>query len=106
MEKATKLKHWRDALATSKEIKWQRPHIKNVEDGKLDMKITIPLTELFEAQTKRAFGYGMLAMLDFHVHREKPIKVEDIVKLFNDFGLPEIAAMMEAKQSYHSREKE
>jgi hypothetical protein len=94
MTKARKIEHWRDALATSKEIRWKRPPIKNIEDGKLDIIITIPLTELFEAQTKRAFGYGMLAMLDFHIQKQmnkKRIEVQDIIDLFNNFGLPEIA---------------
>lgn len=97
MKTNKKIKHWRDALATSKEIKWKRPPIKNIEDGKLDIIITVPLTELFESQTKRAFAYGMLAMLDFHVHRsehDNPIEVKELVKLFNDFGLPEIATQL------------
>lgn len=102
MKKAQKIKHWRDALATSKEIKWKRPPIKNIEDGKLDIIITVPLTELFESQTKRAFGYGMLAMLDYHVHRaenKKPIEVDELINLFNSFGLPEIARQLFQKQS-------
>lgn len=97
MKTVRKIKHWRDALAESKEIKWKRPPIKNIEDGKLDIIITVPLTELFEAQAKRAFGYGMLAMLDFHVRRsndEKPIEVEELVKVFTDFGLPELATKL------------
>ena len=94
MAELNKIKHWRDALADSGEIKWKRPPIKNIDDGKLDIIITVPLTELFEAQTKRAFGYGMLAMLAFHVQKQKGRKrigVQDIVDLFNNFGLPEIA---------------
>lgn len=101
MKTANKIKHWKDALATSKEIKWKRPPIKNIEDGKLDIIITVPLTELFEAQTKRAFGYGMLAMLDFNVHRsedKKPIEIDELINLFNGFGLPEIAQQLFRKQ--------
>jgi len=97
MKQARKIEHWKDALATSKEIKWKRPPIKNIEDGKLDIIITVPLTELFEAQTKRAFGYGMIAMLDFHVQKhkgDKPIEVQDIIDLFTKFGLSEIADRM------------
>ena len=97
MKTVQTIKHWRDALVTTKEIKWKRPPIKNVEDGKLDIIITIPLAELFEAQTKRAFGYGMLAMLNFHVHRseaDKPIELEELINLFKEFGLPEIADRM------------
>jgi len=97
MKKVGKIQHWKDALATSKEIKWKRPPIKNIEDGKLDIIVTVPLTELFEAQTKRAFAYGMLAMLDFHVQKQKgykPIEVQDIIELFNKFGLPELANQM------------
>ena len=93
MKKARKIEHWRDALATSREIKWKHPPIKNIEDGKLDIIITVPLTELFEAQTKRAFGYGMLAMMDFHIQKQigkKRIEVQDIIDLFNNFGLPEL----------------
>lgn len=100
--KEAKIKHWRDALATSKEIKWKRPPIKHIEDGKLDIIITVPLTELFEAQTKRAFGYGMIAMLDFHVRKQKDdklIEVQDIIDLFNRFGLPEIADRMFKQQN-------
>jgi len=100
MKKARKIEHWRDALADSSEIKWKRPPIKNIEDGRLDIIITVPLTELFEAQTKRAFGYGMIAMMDFHIQKQmskKRIEVQDIIDLFNNFGLPEIARQFVSK---------
>lgn|GEM_PF-4746412 len=100
MKKGNKIRHWRDALFTEKEIKWKRPPIQNIDDGRLDVIITVPLTELLEAQTQRAFGYGMIAMLNFHIERLKtkcPIDPQDIVDLFTSFGLPEIAEQIAPK---------
>ena len=106
MKHVSKIKHWRDALADSKEIKWKRPPIKNIDDGKLDIIITVPLTELFEAQTKRAFGYGMIVMLDWYIQRQKvrkPIEIQEITDMFTSFGVPEIANQIAQKS--HSEQR-
>lgn len=83
------MRHWKDTVLKSNQIKWKRPPIKNIEDGKLDILITIPLTSLFEIQAKTAFADGMLAMLKFHIENET-IKAEDLIKFFTDCGLSEI----------------
>jgi len=92
------MKHWKETVIKSEQMKWKRPPIKNIDDGKLDVIITIPLTELFEAQAKGSFAEGMLSMMQFHMKSqtdEKYIGMTDIVKLFKDAGLPEIAAKFE-----------
>lgn len=85
--------NWEEILIKSKDIKWKH-HLKNTSDGKLDFDLHLPLTDLFRGQTKIAFSQGMLTMLQFHIkHQEdkKAIEVEDLVALFRECGLPEIA---------------
>ena len=92
--------HWKDTLIKSKTIKWKRVTPKTIEDGKLDFTLTLPLTSLFEYQAKAAFAQGMMTMMQFHIQSQtdnKLIKIEDIVKLFNDCGLPEIAEQLKNK---------
>lgn len=87
------MRHWKNTILKSNQIKWKRPPIKNIEDGKLDMLIKISLTSLFEIQAKTAFADGMLAMLEFHVKKQgenETIEIEDLIKFFTDCGLPEI----------------
>ena len=88
------MKHWKDTIIESGQIKWKRPRVKGIEDGKLDVYITIPLTSLFEAQAKKSFAAGMFRMMEFHVRKQGEgavIELSDLMKLFNDCGLPEIA---------------
>ena len=94
MKTGNRISHWRDALIDSKEIKWNHSPIENIDDGKLDIIITVPLTQLFEAQTQRAFGCGMIAALNFFAERQKskgPIDPQELVDLFTSSGVPEIA---------------
>lgn len=84
---------WEETLIESKNIKWKH-HIENTKDGKLDFDLHLPLTGLFRGQAKHSFTQGMFTMLQFHIkHQEddKAIEVEDLVALFNECGLPEIA---------------
>jgi len=98
--KGGEMKHWKETVIKSEEIKWKRPRFKITEDGKSDVVITIPLTAMLEAQAKRAFTEGMLAMLQFHLEaqaNDKLIDIPDMVKVFKDCGLPEVAKMLEDK---------
>jgi len=87
--------NWEDTLIKSTNIKWNRPRIKSTNDGKLDFDLHIPLTELFRGQAKTSFAHGMMTMMQFHVsHQEdnkEKIELKDVVDLFNECGLPEIA---------------
>jgi len=84
------MKHWKETLLKSENIKWTRPRIKNIKDGKLDFNLTIPFTGLFESQARQSFAEGMIEMLKFHIHHDnnKPIEFDEIVQLFEDCGLP------------------
>ncbi len=88
--------NWEETLIKSKDIKW-RYHVKNTDDGKLDFDLHLPLTGLFKMQTRMAFANGMITMLRFHVKHQadkKAVEIEDLVALFNECGLPEIADKM------------
>ena len=94
--------HWKDAMIKSSEFHWKKPLVENVEDGKLDVIVNIPLTSLYEKQAKRAFTHGMLTMLQFNVKKAEensPIDISDLVKLFTDCGLPEIAKKIKMEAS-------
>lgn len=88
------MKHWKETVFKSEQIKWKRPPIKNIKDGKLDILITIPLTSLFEAQARHAYIEGMRSMMEMLIQSQtekRVIEVTDIVKLLNDCGFPELA---------------
>lgn len=86
------MKHWKETLIKSENIKWTRPRVKTIKDGKLDFILTVPVTSLFESQARQSFAEGMIEMLKFHIyHDAKPIEFPEIVKLFGDCGLPEVA---------------
>ena len=85
--------HWKKTLMKSEDIKWKGLHAENIA-GKLDIHLKIPLTNWIEAQAKASFAAGMLTMLQFHVQKQtekSSIEVADLIKLFNDCGLPDIA---------------
>ena len=89
-----KIMNWRESVLKSHEVKWTRPIPKNIDDGKMDIIITLPLTALFEAQAKRSFAAGMDTAMKFfakYLEGDKPIEVEDLVKFFADSGFPEKA---------------
>ena len=93
--------NWEETLIKSKNIKWKHL-IKNTGDGKLDFVLHLPLTELFRAQAKYSFGCGMWTMMQFEIkHQEdkKSIEVSDVVALFNECGLPEIADKIVSTES-------
>jgi len=90
--------HWKETVIKSKELLSKRPRWKIVEDGKSDILVTIPITDLLECQARRAFAAGMVTMMKFHLRGQndkKTIEVADVVKLFNDCGLPEVAKQLE-----------
>ncbi len=92
--------HWKETVIKQRQIKWKPLKVANVEDGKLDIILTIPLTNLIEGATKSAFTHGMLTMLQFHIQKgreKKIIEVPDLVKLFIESGLPEVAKELEEK---------
>ena len=89
--------HWTETIIKSKSIKWKRVIPKTIEDGKLDFTLNLPLTSLFEYQAKSSFAQGMMAMMQFHIQSQtdsKLIEVDDLIKLFNDCGLPEISKQL------------
>lgn len=99
--------HWKETLIKSEQIKWKKVAPKNIEDGRLDFTHTLSLTNLFENQAKTAFANGMLTMLQFHIQSRvdnKPIEVNDLAKLFNGCGLPEIAKQFELLSSSSNKE--
>jgi hypothetical protein len=92
MKKKTIL-NWRNTLIESKNIKWKHKFT-NVEDGKLDLDLHLPLTELFEKQAFTSFLAGMIIVLKFDIDMagsNRKIEITDLHKLFTDAGYPEFA---------------
>ena len=85
--------NWENTVIKSEDIKWKRPPIKNIKDGKLDIIITIPLTDLIRSQAKHSFMQGMSVVIDFfvkHQKENKPIEHDELVTLFKECNLPEL----------------
>ncbi len=93
--------HWKETVIKSKSIKWKAPKLVKIPDGKLDIFLELPLASLFEDQAKQSFAHGMFAVMQFHAQRsqedKKVIELSDLVKLFNECGLPEIAKQFTPK---------
>jgi len=86
--------HWEETVLKSQDIKWEAPKITNRKDGKLDFYLRLPLTNLFRMQAKISFMKGMLNMTNFMVEKQNSgelINEQDLERLFNDSGLPEIS---------------
>jgi hypothetical protein len=85
--------NWRDTLLKSKDIKWKQK-LTNVEDGKLDFDLHLPLTELFEKQAFYSFLAGMVLVFKFNMDilkENRSIEVADLHKLFTDAGYSQFA---------------
>jgi hypothetical protein len=87
------MKHWKETVIKQEQIKWKRPPIKNIKDGKLDIILTIPLTGLFEAQAKHSYLEGMQSVMELLIQSQKEktsIEQADIIKMLNTCGFPEL----------------
>ena len=101
--------NWKETVLKSSEIKWRRPKMKSVDDGKLDFIIHLPLTNLFRRQAKRAFSHGVAATLAFiakHQESGRPIETSDIVAFLNECDLPELAKLSQDKNDEHEGKAE
>ena len=86
--------HWEDTLIKSSDIKWKRLRVTSTDDGKMDLDLHLPLTNLFRGQAKRSFEAGIAAAFQFHMkiyEESRPIEIEDLASFFNECGLPELA---------------
>lgn len=93
--------HWKDTVLKSKEIKWVRPRIKNIEDGKLDVNLNIPLTQLIEGQAKLSFTHGVVQALNFtadYQRNKRTIKTQDLLGFLNGCGLPELVDKIKSEE--------
>ena len=51
--------NWKDTLIDFSKVSWAIPEMKNSEDGKVDIILTIPITDLLYGQAKKSFLMGI-----------------------------------------------
>lgn len=56
---------YKATVIKNQDIKWKHPKIEYIEDGKVDMILTIPLTGILELQAFRSFAAGAKAVFTF-----------------------------------------
>ncbi len=86
--------HWKDTVLKQREIRWSHPEFKYVDDNKIDIILTIPITRLLEEQARRSFTNGVFEMLK-HVANtpiDDSVDVSQVLKdKFIEWGLPQNA---------------
>jgi hypothetical protein len=83
---------WQDTIIKQTEFEWKSPKFKQVDDNKLDIIVTIPLQSLIEAQAKRSFQNGVIAMLYFTAQapeKDGKITTESLLEQFKEWEMPE-----------------
>ena len=56
---------YKETILKTQDVNWKQPTIKLVEDGRMDLIFTIPLTEVLDLQAKLSFFAGIKAVTDF-----------------------------------------
>jgi hypothetical protein len=57
--------NYKDTVLKQNQIKWRRPPVKYIEDGKLDVVVSIPLTRVIEGQAQISFAWGCFEALSW-----------------------------------------
>ena len=57
--------NYKDTVLKQSQIKWRRPPVKYIEDGKLDVVVSIPLTKVIEGQAQISFAWGCFEVLSW-----------------------------------------
>lgn len=81
---------YKDTILKQSSIKW-KPKLTMSDDGKVDIDIHIPLTDLLDKQARVSFGQGILVAFGFFADKqveEKVITSEIIKAKFTEWGLP------------------
>jgi len=93
--------NYKDTIMSQRQMKWQPLKIRQIKDGKIELKLTISLTELFDAQAKQAFMRGVVEALGFVGNCQKTkviITTELLDQKFTEWGIPELSKLVkEAK---------
>ena len=74
---------YQDTILTDEQIQFRPLPVKRIEDGKVDIVVTIPLTNLLEAQAKASFFVGITECFKWFMRSfgDNKIPTEEDVKL-------------------------
>ena len=92
---------YKDTIIKQCEIIWKPLKIRQTKDGKIDMKVNIPLTALFDAQAKRSFMRGVAEALSFvgNCQESKTIITTELLdSMFTMWGIPELSKLTKKTQ--------
>ena len=85
---------WKDTVFKQSQIRWQNPEFKYVDDGNIDITLTILLTNLLEQQARQSFTIGVAEVLK-HMGSVPVDGSANLSKLLKDkfieWGLPQEA---------------
>lgn len=56
---------WKKTIIKQPNIQWQPIKIEVIEDGKIDLDLHIPLTQIVELQACQSYSQGILDALEF-----------------------------------------
>lgn len=92
---------YKDTIIKQKELQWMPPKIRQIKDGKIDLKFTIPLTTILDTQAKRAFMQGIVEALGFvgSCQEQKVIITKELLdRKFSEWGIPELSEILKTKE--------
>jgi len=93
--------NYKDTTLKQAEIQWQPTKLKQTKDGKIDLKLTIPLDKLFDAQTKRSFMRGVAEAFAFvgNCQAEQTVITTELLdSKFTEWGIPELSKLTKLKE--------
>jgi len=96
---------YRDSLLRNKDLRWKVPKWTVKEDGKLDLNIHIPLSDILDRQARQSFLYGVAQYILWENEQPKgvPISGEAIDKAIDSLGLGDLWQQIRAKQKHGNK---
>ena len=82
--------NYKDTILAQKQIKWKRPPAKVIDDGRVDIIITIPLTEILDLQAKTSYFAGANEIFKFIIEKllnHEEFDEDEIKNKLRDMGL-------------------
>lgn len=81
---------YKDTILKQEQIKWKRPPVKIINDDKVDLIITIPLTEILDCQAKTSYFAGANEIFKYImsvIDEKKIINEDDVKSKLREMGL-------------------
>jgi hypothetical protein len=93
--------NYKDTVLKQGQFSWKPSKWKESKDGKIDLRINIPLTNLFDVQAKQSFMRGVAEALSFmgNCQKDETMITSELLKSkFKEWGIPELGEIMDKQK--------